>query len=128
MLGQGRALRGEGVEALETAIVNLKDKSHQCFKYFMLELLFFHISSFLLMWIYYTFIVAFVINLILMAFLLLFIKNGYDILKELYVDENEAVSGKFQTFSNTWVDIDRQKRKGYQEFQDEQEMGRSRVL
>jgi hypothetical protein len=95
MLGQGRALRGEGVEALDTAINHMKEKSFKCFKYFMLELLFFHISSFLLMWIYYRFFVALVINIILLAFLALFIRNGYDIISELYIDENKAVSGKF---------------------------------
>jgi len=50
------------------------------------------------MWIYYRFLVALVINIILGLFLMLFIRNGYDIVKELYVDESQAVSGKFNTF------------------------------
>ena len=87
MFGQGRALRGEGIEAIDRAIDQLKDKSFSCFKYFMLELLFFHVSSFLLMWIYYRFLVALVINIILGGFLLLFIRNGLDIVTQLHVDD-----------------------------------------
>ena len=86
----------------------------------MLELLFFHISSFLLMWIYYRFLVALIINIILGMFLVLFVRNGYDIVSQLWVDENEAVSGKFMSFTNNIVGGDLDKRnKGYQEFIDE---------
>jgi hypothetical protein len=85
----------------------MKDKSYSCFKYFMLELLFFHVSSFLLMWIYYRFLVALVINIILGAFLILFVKNGYDIYSELYVEESEAVSGKFQSLKDGFNDFDK---------------------
>ena len=81
MFGQGRALRGEGLEAIDTAIEQLKSKSFACFRYFMFELLFFHVSSFLLMWIYYRFVVALVINVILGAFLLLFVRNGVEIMR-----------------------------------------------
>jgi len=31
---------------------------------------------------------------------MLFVRNGYDIVKELYVDEGSAVSGKFNTFKD----------------------------
>ena len=106
MFGQGRALRGEGLEAIDTAIENLKEKSFQCFKFFMLELFFFHVSSFLLMWIYYPFIVALIINIILGAFLLFFVRNGMDIINSLYIDENDAVSGKFQSFNQNVGDLD----------------------
>ena len=95
MFGQGRALRGDGMEAVDSAIEHLKDKSYSCFKYFMFQLLFFHISSFLLMWIYYRFLVALVINLILFLFLVLFVRNGQDIVGKLWVDEDNAVTGKF---------------------------------
>ena len=79
MFGQGRALRGEGLNAIDTAIDHLKSKSFVCFKYFMFELLFFHISSFLLMWIYYRFLTALILNVILGIFLLLFVRNGLEI-------------------------------------------------
>jgi|LauGreDrversion4_2_1035121.scaffolds.fasta_scaffold581058_1 hypothetical protein len=98
MFGQGRALRGEGVEAVDTAIEQLKEKSFSCFRYFMLELIFFHVSSFLLMWIYYRFLVALIINVILGIFLVMFLRNGYEIISQLYVDEDEAVTGKFNKF------------------------------
>jgi hypothetical protein len=113
MFGQGRALRGEGLEAVDTAIEHLKGKSFACFRYFMLELLFFHVSSFLLMWIYYRFLVALVINIILGAFLLLFIRNGLDIVTQLHVDETEAVSGKFISFADNIVGGDLDKRRKY---------------
>ena len=114
MFGQGRALRGDGLEAVDVAIEHLKSKSFQCFRYFMLELLFFHISSFLLMWIYYRFLVALIINIILGMFLVLFVRNGYDIVSQLWVDENEAVTTKFMTFTNNIVGGDLDKRnRGY---------------
>jgi hypothetical protein len=36
MFGQGRALRGDGIDAVDFAIDQLKDKSYSCFNYFML--------------------------------------------------------------------------------------------
>ena len=86
----------------------------------MLQLLFFHVSSFLLMWIYYRFLVALVINVILGAFLLLFIRNGYDIVSQLYIAENDAVSAKFLSFADNIVGRDLDKKRGnYKEFEDE---------
>ena len=94
---------------MDIAIDQLKEKSFSCFKFFMLELLFFHISAFLLMWIYYRFIVALVLNIILGAFLILFVRNGYDIISQLHVDEKDAVTGKFISFANNIIggDLDR---------------------
>ena len=87
----------------------------------MLELFFFHVSSFLLMWIYYQFIVALVINIILGAFLLFFVRNGMDILSSLYIEESETVSGKFKTLNQNIVDIDMRGKKNapYSAFVDE---------
>jgi hypothetical protein len=64
-----------------------------------LQLLFFHVSSFLLMWLYYPVKVAFFINLILLAFLFVFVKNGYEIYSKLYVKDDEAVTGQFKDFT-----------------------------
>ena len=97
------------MEAIDLAIENLKDKSHQCFRYFMLELFFFHVSSFLLMWIYYRFLVALSINLILGLFLLMFVRNGYEIVGELYIEEDQAVTGKFKSFQDNLIDLDKGK-------------------
>jgi hypothetical protein len=97
MMGPGKSLRGKTPEDVDKAVDMLKDKSFECFNYFILELLFFHISSFLLMWIYYRFIVALVVNIVLGIFLLFFIKNGLDITQQLYIENDDAVSGKFDT-------------------------------
>lgn len=56
-------------------------------------MLFFHVSSFLLMWLYYPTKVAIVINIILMVFLIVFVKNGWEIVDKLYIKEGEAVTG-----------------------------------
>jgi uncharacterized integral membrane protein len=63
-----------------------------------MQLLFFHISSFLLMWMYYPMQVAILINIVLGAFLMVFVKNGYEIYYKLHVRDDEAVTGQFQDF------------------------------
>ncbi len=88
MFGPGLALRGgEGATSMHKAVENMKIESRQCFKFFILQLLFFHVSSFLLMWLYYPIKVALVINIILGVFLALFIKNGTEIYDSLYVSD-----------------------------------------
>jgi hypothetical protein len=57
------------------------------------------VSSFLLMWLYYPIKVAILINLILLAFLLVFVKNGWEIYSRLYVKDDEAISGQFKDFA-----------------------------
>lgn len=44
------------------------------------------------MWIVYSPLVAFIVNLCLLAFLLQFISEGYDVWDRLYVAEEQAVS------------------------------------
>jgi hypothetical protein len=56
-------------------------------------------SSFLLMWLYYPFRVAIIINAILLIFLIIFIKNGWEIFDKLHVKEDEAVTGNFKDFT-----------------------------
>ena len=51
------------------------------------------------MWLFYSTKVALVINLILGVFLIVFVKNGYEIFNKLHVTDQEAVSGKFKDFS-----------------------------
>ena len=84
---------------MHKAVENMKQESKQCFMFFMLQLLFFHMSSFLLMWTLYSKTVAFIINIILGIFLALFVWNGKDIYDKLAVSETEAVSGKFTNFA-----------------------------
>jgi len=78
---------------MHKAVENMKQESTQCFKFFILQLLFFHVSSFLLMWLYYPVKVAILINIILLTFLLVFLKNGWEIYSRLYVKDDEAISG-----------------------------------
>jgi hypothetical protein len=111
MLGPGLALRGsEGALSMHKAVETMKDYSSDCFYYFMFQLLFFHISSFLLMWVLYTRLVALVVNMVLLVFLVVFVLNGMDIVSQLHVNEEEAVSGKFQDFNKyqTMNDLDDQ--------------------
>jgi len=119
MFGQGRALRGEGIQAVTEAIDNLQSNSFRAFKYFILQLLCFHLSSFLLMWCYYHFIVAIIINAVLGTFLVMFVMNGKEILERLWVSEGEAVVGKFNLFGESQEvvqgDLDR-RRKQNQEY------------
>ena len=60
----------------------------------------------MLMWIYYRFIVALIVNIILGIFLVMFVQNGREIYGKLYVDESTAVTGKFKSFKDNIVDID----------------------
>ena len=99
MLGPGLALRGsDGANSMHKAVDAMKFESRHCFHFFMLQLFFFHVSSFLLMWVLYDRKVAIVINGILTIFLVAFIKNGYDIYDNLAIDDKEAVTGIFQNF------------------------------
>lgn len=52
-----------------------------------------------MMWCLYTKYVAIVVNVVLFIFLILFACNGYDIYKKLHLSESEAISGRFQDFS-----------------------------
>jgi hypothetical protein len=45
------------------------------------------------MWLYYPVKVAILINIILLAFLVVFVKNGYEIYQKLHVKDEEAVTG-----------------------------------
>ena len=83
---------------MHKAVESMKLESKQCFMFFLLQLLCFHVSSFLLMWTMYSKPVAAAVNIILGIFLLLFIINGKDIIDKLAVSETEAVSGKFTNF------------------------------
>jgi len=103
MFGPGRALRGDKLESVDLAVEQMKEKSYLCFVYFMLELFFFHISSFLLMWIYYKFLVALVVNIVLGLFLVMFFMSGKEVITQLYVSEEEAVTGMFDTFKDSHV-------------------------
>lgn len=103
MLGPGLALRGpDGPKSVHKAVDVMKNESVHCFTFFMLQLFFFHVSSFTLMWMLYSRNVAIVVNCVLLVFLFMFIYNGYTIYNKLYISESNAVSGQFQDFANTY--------------------------
>ena len=66
---------GAGSDQMDEAIDNLKKKSYQCFYFFITQLLFFHVSSFLLVWILYNALAAIIVNIVLGIFLVLFLRN-----------------------------------------------------
>ena len=101
MLGPGLALRGgEGAVSMHKAVDNMAKEAKTCFIFFLAQLLFFHVSSFLLMWVLYHKTVAIITNILLGAFMMLFIHNGVEIYNKLVISETEAVSGKFTTFDH----------------------------
>jgi hypothetical protein len=51
------------------------------------------------MWVLYSRLVAMVVNVVLLVFLVIFIVNGIDIMNQLHITEEEAVSGRFQDFN-----------------------------
>lgn len=96
MLGPGLALRGpDGPASMHRAVDVMRDESLHCFYCFILQLFFFHISSFILMWLLYSHTVALIVNSVLLIFLILFVINGLEISSKLHIDEKDAISGKF---------------------------------
>lgn len=103
MLGPGLALRGpDGPNSVHKAVDTMKNEAITCFAFFILQLLFFHISSFSLMWMLYPSRVAIIVNIVLFVFLVIFVYNGVTIWSKLHVKEDEAVSGQFTNFANTY--------------------------
>ena len=88
MFGPGKALRAQSLKGIEDTIETLKQKSYQSFFFFISELFFFHVSSFTLMWIRYSPLVSFIVNIILFIFLLQFISEGQDIMQRLFVKDD----------------------------------------
>ena len=46
------------------------------------------------MWLFYQTTTAIVINIVLLVFLIVFVRNGIEIFNDLYIDDKEAVTGK----------------------------------
>ena len=113
MFGPGMALRGpEGAASMHKAVDIMEQNAKHCFFFFMLALVFFHISSFLMAWIITPSFSAIIVNLILGYFLVLFFKNGYEIHKALHVTKEQAVTGRFENFAGyeEMPDLDRRDR------------------
>ena len=105
--GPGKALRASSLAEIEDALETMKNKSHTCFWFFIGELVFFHISSFMLMWILYSPFVAFIVNLVLLAFLLQFMSEGLYVMEKLYVRESDAVKNEMQMINRNRGEIGR---------------------
>lgn len=96
ILGPGLALRGsQGPKSMHTAIEVMKEEAMFSFKFFMLQLVFFNISSITLMWVLYRPSIAIFVTTLLVLFLTIFVVKGMGIFEKLYVDEDSAVSGQF---------------------------------
>ena len=76
---------------MDTAIKTLKQKSYESFAFFTIQLIMFHLSSFLLMWLLYEWLIAVVINIVLAFYLYFFVKNGMQLISELYMEETDTV-------------------------------------
>ena len=84
MLGPGLALRGpDGALSVHKAVDCMKRESQLCFNFFLTQLFFFHLSSFMLMWMLYSTKTCIVINIVLFVFLLAFIIQAFDIIHKL---------------------------------------------
>ena len=102
MFGYEKALLGgkdgtsSAFNAMDTAINTLKTKSTETFLYFFLQLIFFYVSSLLMMWILYSWIVAACVNVVMVAFLTLFFRNGIKLYLELSLHESEILESDVQ--------------------------------
>ena len=94
---------------MHKAVDTMASEAKNCFMFFLAQLLFFHLSSFLLMWVLYSKTVALITNVILGGFMILFIRNGVDIYNQLMISDEEAASGKFSKFDHfeSMGDLDR---------------------
>jgi hypothetical protein len=56
----------------------------------VVQLVLFHLSSFLLMWLLYQKVVAIVVNVVLGFFLFFFFSNGSELFKQLYITDEQS--------------------------------------
>jgi len=75
---------------MDKAINILKAKSKQAFVYFIIQLILFHLSSFMLMWLLYPGVVAVITNVVLGVFLYFFIQNGQSLMQELWISDDDG--------------------------------------
>jgi len=120
MFGPGLALRGpEGPLSMHKSIEVLQKQSKITFYFFMVSLVFFLISSFLIVWIYYPGLIAIIVNVVLVYCLVMFGRNGVESWRKLYVPDVEAVTGRFGDFSayENMPDLDRVNKAEEEKFQ-----------
>jgi hypothetical protein len=82
------------LSSMDKAIDIVKYRSMQCFYFFIVQLVSFHLSSFLLMWICYDVIIALVVSIVLGVFFFVFMQNGFELYNQLYIADEDATSNK----------------------------------
>lgn len=87
----------DAYKSMDIAVDVIKRKSYHCFYFFITQLCFFFVSSFLLMWILYTPIVALTANGVLALCLFFFVTNGAELYDLLYISDEDAVDHQFGT-------------------------------
>ena len=80
---------------MDIAVEVMKQKSYHCFYFFIVQLCFFFISAFLLMWIEFSPIVAITANSVLGLCLFFFVTNGAELIDLLYISDEMAIDGQF---------------------------------
>ena len=80
--------------SMDTAIDTVKGRSMQCFWFFIVQLISFSFSSFLLVWLCYDFLVALVVSFVLLGFFAVFMQNGFELYESLYIKDEDATSNK----------------------------------
>ena len=80
---------------MDIAVEMLKRKAYHTFYFFLAQMVFFFASAFMVLWGAYPIIVALSGSIVLGICLFFFIHNGFELVGQLYVAEDEAVSNKF---------------------------------
>ena len=80
---------------MDIAVEMLKRKAYHTFYFFLAQMVFFFASAFMVLWGAYPIIVALSGSIVLGICLFFFIQNGFELVGQLYVAEDEAVSNKF---------------------------------
>ena len=97
IFGAGLALRGnKGSNSVDLAVKTMEEEFNISLKFFIMQLTIFFTSLFFKSVILLRFSLALAVNGILLVFLVLFIKKGYQIFDLLYVPDREAISGEFK--------------------------------
>jgi hypothetical protein len=82
------------LSSMDTAIDTVKYRSMQCFWFFIVQLVTFSLSSFLLVWVLYDILVALVVSFVLICFFIMFMQNGFELYNLLHIKDEDATSNK----------------------------------
>ena len=85
----------QAYKSMDIAVATIKQKSIHCFIFFMIQLSFFWLSSFLLMWIMYNPVVAITANGVFGLCLFFFVTNGAELYDLLFISDDQAIDHYF---------------------------------